>query len=531
MACAYSDYIFQPLPDELEILRSTLYHLSEGVVVADAGGRFLICNAAAQKMLGVPGQANAPRAWSEIRGVYQPDGVTPYRREEFPDARALAGETVAETEVFIRNEQCPSGLWLSVQANPLRGEGEGIRGSVVVFHDMTERKEGSTQIQILQNAVEQTADSIIITDRSGIIEYVNPAFEQTTGYAREEVRGITPRIINSGVHDAAFYENLWATILSGNVFRATMANRRKNGEIFYAEQTITPMWGPAGVITHFVTVIKDVTEQRKLQEQQFQMSLARAVQQQFYEIPPPRIEGYDFAAAAFPADAIGGDYFDFIPLGDGAIGIVMGDVCGHGIGSALLMAELRAFLRAFAPGSRDVAETLSLTNDALADDLRQDHYATLFFCRLDPRSRTLVYASAGHTPGFLFNAAGEVKRSLDSIDIPLGLMPGHIFGSSGPIQLEPGDLLTLLTDGITDAERPDQNYFGVERALDFIRAYRRESAKDIVNGLYGAVREFSDGLPQVDDITTVVCKVLDPREGPPAGDPAGGPSGRRGNHA
>ena len=84
--------------------------------------------------------------------------------------------------------------------------------------------------------------------------------------------------------------------------------------------------------------------------------------------------------------------------------------------------------------------------------------------------------------------------------------------------------------GITDAERPDQNFFGVERALDFIRAYRRESAKDIVNGLYGAVREFSDGMPQVDDITTVVCKVLDPREGTRAGDPAGGP-GRRGKHA
>lgn len=530
MARTYSDYVLQPLPDELEILRSTLYHLSEGVVVADAGGRFMICNEAARRVLGRAGQENTSCDWSKIRGYYRPDGVTPYLREELPDARALAGETVAETEIFIRNEHCPSGIWLSVQASPPRGEGGEIRGSVVVFHDMTEKKEGSIQIQILQNAVEQTADSIIITDRSGIIEYINPAFEHTTGYTREEVRGITPRIINSGVHDSAFYENLWATILSGNVFRATMANRRKNGEIFYAEQTITPMWGPTGVITHFVTVIKDVTEQRKLQEQQFQMSLARAVQQQYYEIPPPSIEGYDFAAAAFPADAIGGDYFDFIPLKNGALGIVMGDVSGHGIGSALLMAELRAFLRAFAPGSRDVAEIMSLTNDALANHLRQDHYATLIFCRLDPRSRTLVYASAGHTPGFIFNAAGQVKQSLDSIDIPLGLMPGHVFGSSDAIQLEPGDILTLLTDGITDAERPDQSYFGVERALDFIRAYRRESAKDMVNGLYSAVREFSDGLPQVDDITTAICKVLNPRDQAPKGEPAGGGAKGGGTH-
>jgi PAS domain S-box-containing protein len=110
---------------------------------------------------------------------------------------------------------------------------------------------------------------------------VNPAFEMTTGYTRKEVDGLTPRILNSGVHDHAFYENLWSTILSGEVFRHTIANRKKNGEIFFAEQTITPMKGSAGNITHFVTVIKDVTEQRKLQEQEMQMKLARAVQRRF----------------------------------------------------------------------------------------------------------------------------------------------------------------------------------------------------------------------------------------------------------
>jgi sigma-B regulation protein RsbU (phosphoserine phosphatase) len=252
-----------------------------------------------------------------------------------------------------------------------------------------------------------------------------------------------------------------------------------------------------------------VTEQRKLQEQQFQMSLARAVQQQFYEIPRPQIEGFDLAAAAFPADAIGGDYFDFISLQDNCIGITIGDVCGHGISSALLMSELRAYIRAFAPRSKDPGEIFSLTNNALVMDLEQDHYATLIFCRLDPRTRTLTYASAGHTPGFILNANGAVKRTLDSIDIPLGFLPDHPFGSSETIQLEPGDILAMLTDGITDAERPDQAYFGTKSALDYIREHRKESAQEIVTGLYRAVREFSDGLPQVDDITTVLCKVAE----------------------
>jgi sigma-B regulation protein RsbU (phosphoserine phosphatase) len=507
MVCASSDQFRLPLHDETEILRSTIYHLSEGVVVADKEGLFLICNQKARSVLGISMQSDAPQAWSEVRGFFKPDAVTPYPPDELPSARAIAGETVSEMDIFIRNDQCPAGIWVAIQASPLRKEGGAIRGSVVVFRNITNKKERDTRIQILTSAVEQTADSIIITDRGGVIEYVNPAFESTTGYTREELTGLTPRILNSGVHDHVFYENLWATILAGTVFRDTMANRKKNGEIFYAEQTITPMWGPTGAITHFVTVIKDVTEQKKLQEQQFQMSLARAVQQQFYEIPRPQIEGFDFAAAAFPADAIGGDYFDFISFPDDCIGIIIGDVCGHGIGSALLMAEIRAYLRAFALGSRDAAEILTLMNNALASDLKQDHYATLIFCRLDPNARTLVYASAGHTPGFILDANGSVKRTLDSIDIPLGFLPGHLFGCSKPIPLQPGDILALLTDGITDAERPDQNYFGLERSLDYIRDHREESAQNIVTGLYRAIREFSDGLPQTDDITAVICKI------------------------
>jgi sigma-B regulation protein RsbU (phosphoserine phosphatase) len=508
MARKSGDLSCWPSIEELEILRSTIYHLSEGIIVSDKEGRFLICNQAAQSLLATAISEGAPQAWSGVDGCIKPDGVTPYRRDELPDARALAGETVPETEILIRNEQCPSGIWVSVQANPLRNEAGEIRGSVVIFHDITKKKETDALIQTLTNAVEQTADSIIITDRTGAIEYVNPAFETTTGYTLDELRGLTPRILKSGVHDDSFYEKLWATILSGNVFRNTIANKKKNGEIFYAEQTITPMRGPTGSITQFVTVIKDVTELRKMQEQEIQMSLARAVQQQLYKMPPPQIDGYDFAGSAFPADATGGDYFDFVPLPGDNIGIIIGDVSGHGIGSALLMTELRAYIRAFTQKSADVGEILTLVNNALVSDLELDRYATLIFCRLHPETRTIVYASAGHTPGFIFDAGGEVKHTLDSTDVPLGFMQGHAFSCMEPIQMEPGDFLALLTDGITDAERPDQSFFGVQKALEYIRAHCRDSAQEIVSGLYEAVRDFSDGLPQVDDITAVVCKTL-----------------------
>jgi phosphoserine phosphatase RsbU/P len=510
MAHAFGDHIPLAIIEEIETLRSTLYQLSEGVVVADKEGKFLICNQAARKILAIASAEENPQSWSLFHSsCYLPDGITPFPPEKLPSVRALAGETVGETEIFVSNEQCPAGLWVVAQASPLRNKGEEIRGSIVIVHDITKKKETDTQIRTLTNAVEQTADSIIITDRSGLIEYVNPAFETTTGYTREELRGATPRILKSGVQPDSFYEQLWATILSGQVFRGTIANRKKNGEIFFAEQTITPMWSAAGTITHFVTVIKDVTELRKLQEQQFQMSLARAVQQQFYSVPPPQIKGFEMAGAAFPADATGGDYFDFIMLPGNCIGIAIGDVSGHGIGSALLMVELRAYLRAFAQQSSEVDKILTLANEALVSDLEQDRYATLVFCHLNPDSRTLAYASAGHTPGYILDAGGEVKRVLDSTDIPLGFLTEHAFMRGNPASLMPGEILALLTDGITEAERPDQTSFGTEGALKYIRAHRHESAQDIVKGLYQAVRKFSDGLPQSDDITAVICKALE----------------------
>jgi sigma-B regulation protein RsbU (phosphoserine phosphatase) len=236
------------------------------------------------------------------------------------------------------------------------------------------------------------------------------------------------------------------------------------------------------------------------------MKLARAVQQHLYTMPPLEVDGFDIAGTAFPADATGGDYFDIVPLPKRCIGISIGDVCGHGLASAMLMAELRAYARAFARRSLRVGEILTLLNSALISDLGEESYATFAFCRLHPGTRTFTYASAGHVPGYLLDAGGGVKQVLGSTDIPLGLLEDRVFSGSEEIGLQPGEILALLTDGITEAERPDQAQFGAARAIEFIREHRQESAAHIVGGLFRAVREFAGGLPQRDDITAVICK-------------------------
>ncbi len=129
-----------------------------------------------------------------------------------------------------------------------------------MVRDITDRKAAEAQLSKLSRAVEKTADSVLITDQNGIIEYVNPAFEQLTGYTRREVVGKTPAFLKSGKHPAEFYKRLWKTITAGEVFHGDFVNRRKNGESYYLGATITPIKDASGQVTHFVSTARDITD-------------------------------------------------------------------------------------------------------------------------------------------------------------------------------------------------------------------------------------------------------------------------------
>ena len=135
------------------------------------------------------------------------------------------------------------------------------------------------QLRKLSRAVEQSADLVVITDREGNIEYANPAFEALTGYTREEILGCKPNLLKSGQQDSAFYKSLWTTILAGNVFRGVLANKKKDGNLFYAEKTIAPVRDAAGEITHFISNDRDITERRKLEAQLLQAQKMDAIGQ------------------------------------------------------------------------------------------------------------------------------------------------------------------------------------------------------------------------------------------------------------
>jgi serine phosphatase RsbU (regulator of sigma subunit) len=239
-----------------------------------------------------------------------------------------------------------------------------------------------------------------------------------------------------------------------------------------------------------------------------ELRVARQIQQRLFPSHAPGLTGFDIAGASFPASETSGDYYDFIPMLTGGLAVVIGDVSGHGMGPALLMADARAYLRALALTCSDVGDILTRANNAILADTADEHFVTLFFGRIDPETRTLVYASAGHTTGYVLAASGDVRAELGSTEMPLGIMADATFLHGEPLALQMGDLLVLLTDGIVEAASSDCRVFGYDRAIATVRAHQNQPARAIVDALYREVQEFAAGQPQRDDITAVVVKVL-----------------------
>ncbi len=245
----------------------------------------------------------------------------------------------------------------------------------------------------------------------------------------------------------------------------------------------------------------------ELRETREQFRVAREIQQRLFPKAPPHFEPFDIAGASYAAEATGGDYFDYLPMADGCLGVVVADVTGHGIGPALLMAETRAYLRMLARNRADVGEILVRANRMLAEDVGFERFVTMILTKLDARSQSMTYASAGHPSGYVLDASGNVKTVLKRTGVPLGVQPDVAYRPMPSVPLLPGDHVLLLTDGFEEALSPENTLFDVQRVLDVARAQSEKSARETVEALYDAVRTFSQNEPQLDDLTVVVIKV------------------------
>jgi PAS domain S-box-containing protein len=222
--------------------------------------------------LAEPGLSYDTDAWL---GIVHPEDRAALRRhlfEEVLKSRQPFDRGFRIVRANDREERWVHGLGRLV----LNERGEVTR-LVGVIQDITERKRDQERMNVHLSALTAAANVIVITNRDGKIEWVNPAFTKLTGYSAEEAVGNTPRLLNSHRQPPAFYANLWVTILTGNVWHGELVNRRKNGECYTEDMTITPVRGADGQITHFVAVKQDVTEQRAMEKRMLQAQKMEAI--------------------------------------------------------------------------------------------------------------------------------------------------------------------------------------------------------------------------------------------------------------
>jgi len=252
-------------------------------------------------------------------------------------------------------------------------------------------------------------------------------------------------------------------------------------------------------------------ENARLHEQEQQkialekdLQAARDVQMALLPKAPPAIDGYDLAGTTIPAQAVGGDYFDFIRLDQNRLGVCVGDVSGKGLPAALLMANLQANLRAQTITSAMPKVALARVNNMLTQSTSAEKFITLFFGILDFGKHAVTFCNAGHNPPFLFSREAT-PRQLTAGGIVLGVLQDFSFEEQ-TITLSPGDLIAMYSDGVTEAVNTQQEQFGEDRLIEVIAAHRGDSAEEVCAAIVGAVNAFAEGAAQADDITVLVLR-------------------------
>ena len=245
--------------------------------------------------------------------------------------------------------------------------------------------------------------------------------------------------------------------------------------------------------------------------------LAMEIQRHLLPAESPAVDGVDLAGAADYCDETGGDYFDFPrtwSLPQGRVAMTVGDVTGHGIGAALLMATARAVLRSHADREETPDAILAMVNRALARDATAGKFMTLYYGVLEPATGRLVYSNAGQGGCFVVRGGDGAVKEMPACGPPLGVAPDLAFPTATVEGLRPGDLVALVTDGVWEQRDPGDADFGMDRLAAWLRDHRGLGAQEIARGLIEDVRRFRGTAPQTDDITVVVAKLA--KAGAPA---------------
>lgn len=279
-----------------------------------------------------------------------------------------------------------------------------------------------------------------------------------------------------------------------------------DGDVRWIEDRTSIYEEPATGIRYHQGIVIDIHEKKKA------LQLAAEVQKSLLPEDNPVIDGLDIAGKTFPCDEVGGDYFDYLfesTTGDGSLSVVIGDISGHGVDAALLMASARAFLRMRASQQGTVKEIVMAMNRHLTEDMEKNgRFMTLFYLHLDRCNTSLEWVRAGHDPAVLYDPVTDLFTELKGPGLALGIDEDYDYQQQRFEGLAPHQVLVLTTDGTCEACNQDNEMFGKERLQNLVRQNSTKTAKDILDRIILEHNSFTSGVAQQDDITIVIVKIV-----------------------
>jgi serine phosphatase RsbU (regulator of sigma subunit) len=250
------------------------------------------------------------------------------------------------------------------------------------------------------------------------------------------------------------------------------------------------------------------------------MALARKIQMDVLPKALPPCPGYDMAAFSLPAEQTGGDIYDLVAValdpqedsGPASLVLLLADATGHGIGPAISVTQVRSMLRIGVRLRADLEKVFGQINRQLCQDLGSDRFVTAFLGLLDPSNHCISYQSAGQGPLLHFHAKNHRFEWLDASMPPLGVDEDAASDSTPRMRMEPGDLIILLTDGFFEFQNPERELFGRDKVAEIILKHHHQPARELLNCLLEGTKEFARGAPQMDDMTALIIRRLEPVE-------------------
>jgi len=398
--------------------------------------------------------------------------------------------------------------WVDDQTSVVRDDtGTKIHNQGILI-DITDRKLAEEKLrkseEKFRRIVETAAEGFLLMDEDLKIIDVNEAYCGMLGYTRDELLGKTPLELATDASRAYMLAQK-ETILSPEYRELEGSVVAKDGRIIPILIHGNTLRDDNEAVIGNMAFVTDMTEHKKA------LILAGEVQKSLLPHEKPQVSGLDVAGRNVSCDEIGGDYFDFLwrqSSQKGPFSIVVGDISGHGVDSALLMTTARAFLRMRASQPGTSSEIISEMNNHLASDvLDSGKFMTLFYLTIDPEQRSLSWVRAGHDPALVYTPDTDEFEELKGSGIALGVTDKFEYIENRKEGLINGQIIAIGTDGIWEAFNTEGQMFGKERMCDIIRKHATASADDILNEVYAGLNTFMSGTRSEDDITLVIIKV------------------------